>query len=278
MPSQLDYYEFMGYSRDVLLDRYEPYAARFEPGQRVLDVGSGRGEFLELLARRGVTGVGVDADGDMVQLTRDRGFEVEQGAAPGYLLEHPAQFDGIFVAHLIEHLPAESVRALVAAAAAALRAGGRLLLVTPSPHNLSMHTHEFWTDLQHVRFYTPEIVRWILHENGFHDIEVGENTRYRSGPAFSNNELAPPPPAAADQEPPPHPGLPARALGRLKRMVIPAPLLERIQRIETEAGAHRARVDWLEQELTSTHQWVAQLRGDIEGFFPPAEFFVTGIR
>ena len=190
MSSQLDYYEFMGYSRDLLLDRYEPYAARFEPGQRVLDVGCGRGEFLELLARRGVTGVGVDADGDMVRLTRDKGFDVTQAAVPEYLLEHPAEFDGIFAAHVIEHLPPDSVRALVAAAAVALRTGGRLLLVTPSPHNLSMHTHEFWTDLQHVRFYTPEIVRWILHENGFHDIEIGENSRYRSGPAFSNNELA----------------------------------------------------------------------------------------
>jgi SAM-dependent methyltransferase len=282
MGSQLEYYDFMGYNRDMLLDRYEPYSARFESGQRVLDVGCGRGEFLELLARRGVTGVGVDADGDMVRLTRDRGFEVEQGAAPEYLLEHPAEFDGIFAAHLIEHLPAESVRALVAAAAVALRAGGRLLLVTPSPHNLSMHTHEFWTDLQHVRFYTPEIVRWILHENGFHDIELGENSRYRSGPAFSTYGLAPPPPATADHVPPPPPGLPARVRQRLARMVTPAPLLQRIQRIETEIEAEaaviRARVDWLEQELTHTHRWVAQLRGDIEGFFPPAEFFATGIR
>ncbi len=131
--SQFDYYEFMGYSRGVLLDRYEPYAARFEPGQSALDVGCERGEFLELLARRGVTGVGVDADGDMVRLTRARGFEVEQGVAPEYLLGHPAEFDGIFAAHVIEHLPAESVRALVTASAVALRTGGRLLLVKAQP-------------------------------------------------------------------------------------------------------------------------------------------------
>jgi O-antigen chain-terminating methyltransferase len=277
MASQLDYYEFMGYSREVLLDRYQPYAERFEPGQRVLDVGCGRGEFLELLAGRGVAGVGVDADGDMVQRVRELGFDVEQGAVPGYLLDHPADFDGIFAAHVIEHLPAEGVLALVAAAAVALRPGGRLLLVTPSPHNLSMHTHEFWTDLQHVRFYTPEIVRWILHDNGFRDIELGENSRYRSGPELSSYGLAPPPPARADPEPPP-PGLPGRARSRLARTVIPAPILRRLQRSEREAAVLRDRVDWLERELTNTHRWVAQLRGDVEGFFPPAEFSVTGLR
>jgi len=278
MPSQLDYYEFMGYSRDVLLDRYQPYADRFEPGQRVLDVGCGRGEFLELLARRGVNGSGVDADADMVRRTRERGLEVEVGTAPGYLLEHPGEYDGVFAAHVIEHLPPEDVRDLVGGAAAALRPGGRLLLVTPSPHNLSMHTHEFWTDLQHVRFYTPEIMRWVLHEKGFADIEVGENGRYRSGPVFSNHELPAPPPVGGGTEPAPRRGLPSRVAGRLKRMLVPPSLLDRIHRLETEAGFYRARVDWLEQELAGTHRWVAQLRGDIEGFFPPAEYFVTGVR
>lgn len=277
MPSQLDYYEFMGYGRDVLLDRYEPYADRFEPGQKVLDVGCGRGEFLELLARRGVNGVGVDADGDMVRFTREKGFEVEQGSVPEYLLDHPGEFDGIFAAHVVEHLPPDRVKALVAAAAVALRTGGRVLLVTPSPHNLSMHTHEFWTDLQHVRFYTPQIVRWVMHENGFRDIELGENSRYRSGPSFSNNELSPPPQTTGDHAPPPSHAFSARVRRRLVRMLIPE-VLRHVQDIEADAAALRARIDWLEQAIATTHQWVGELRGDIEGFFPPAEFFATGIR
>jgi hypothetical protein len=151
-------------------------------------------------------------------------------------------------------------------------------LVTPSPHNLSMHTHEFWTDLQHVRFYTPQIVRWILHENGFRDIELAENSRYRSGPDFSTYGLAPPPPARPEPQPPSAPSLPARARRRLARLVLPDTLLRRLDRLESEAAVLRARVDWLAQELTNTHRWVAELRGEVEGFFPPAEYSVTGIR
>jgi SAM-dependent methyltransferase len=236
--SQREYYEFMGYSSDVLLDRYVPYADRFAAGSRVLDLGCGRGEFLQLLKQRGVDGLGVDADEEMIEAVRAKGLNAQRGEVHDFLKKHADQFDGIFAAHLIEHMPSEQFVELTRLAARALRPGGRLILVTPNPHNLSMQLHEFWRDLQHVRFYSPEIVRWVVHEAGLKDIEVGENARYRSDPrAETFLEVFNPTP-------------PARFRSRLKKRF----------------------VDWL------MPIWLFQMRDVVRSLYPPAEFYVTGVK
>ncbi|TMD41409.1 MAG: class I SAM-dependent methyltransferase [Chloroflexi bacterium] len=66
MSSQLGYYEFMGFDSAELRRRYAGYADRYQPGEHVLDIGCGRGEFLELLQARGAQGLGIDADDGMV--------------------------------------------------------------------------------------------------------------------------------------------------------------------------------------------------------------------
>jgi O-antigen chain-terminating methyltransferase len=229
----------MGYSSDVLLDRYSPYADRFAAGSRVLDLGCGRGEFLELLKRRGADGLGVDADAEMVAAVKEKGLQAQHGQVHEFLQQHPEEFDGIFAAHLIEHLRPEQFTELARLAVRSLRPGGRLILVTPNPHNLSMQLHDFWTDLQHVRFYTPQIVRWVVHEAGLKDIEVGENARYRSDPHADGylDVIAPP-------------KRPARLRSRLRKRVS----------------------EWL------MPVWVFQLREVVRSLYPPAEFYVTGVR
>ncbi len=229
----------MGYSSDVLLDRYAPYAERFEAPARVLDLGCGRGEFLQLLKQRGADGLGVDADEQMVAAVKEKGLDARVGDVHDFLREHPDEFDGIFAAHLIEHLRSEQFVDLAQMAVRALHPGGRLILVTPNPHNLSMQLYEFWTDLQHVRFYTPEIVRWVVHDAGLRDIELGENARYRSDPrGTSYLDIFT------------TPSKPARLRSRLRQRVS----------------------EWL------VPGWVFQMRDVIRSLYPPAEFYVTGVR
>lgn len=258
--SQLDYYRYMGYDSQELKDRYIPYADRFALGSRVLDVGCGRGEFLELLAERGIEGCGIDSDADMVEAVRKKGLQAAAADALPYLRDHSGEFDGVFAAHLIEHLAAEQVRDLVHGAAGALRPGGRLLLVTPNPHNLQMHLRDFWIDLQHVRFYSQDGVRWLLYEAGLRDIEVGENPRYWAGPRFT--DLPKPRPMASD--PPTHrrrlPFLKGQSRERVKALV---------------RGFRRSspfiRFRDLERRLDDITRWM-------ESLYPPGEYFVTGVR
>ena len=246
---QLEYYTFMGYSAELLRDRYAGYAERFAPGSKVADIACGRGEFLELLRDRGVDATGVDADRSMVEAVRARGLAAEVADGVDFLRGHAGAFDGVFAAHVVEHMRPEVLDQFVTAAAAALRPGGRLLLVTPNPANLAMQLNDFWIDLQHVRFYSPEVMRWLFHRAGLGGVEIGVNDRYRSEPPTVD--------AAADELPRPLPA--TRAVGR-ERVVgplLPASVAERLGQ--------------LEERVNLLSRWMRSL-------YPGAEYWVTGTR
>jgi SAM-dependent methyltransferase len=260
MGSQLDYYQFMGYPTAELTRRYAPYAERFDPGSAVLDIGFGRGEFLRLLAERGVHGLGIDLDEAMVQFGRNLGLSVEVAEAHDYLATRADQFDGVFAAHLIEHMSAEEMQDLVRSAVSALKPGGRLLLVTPNPHNLQVQLYEFWTDLQHVRFYTPDIMKWVLHDAGLRDIESGDNPVYTSGPQIPAMGAGEP----AAPRPPQQLRLRARARQRLAEWLTPASILERTADLEQRTGDMAGLIEVLRTRLAA--------------LYPGGEFYVTGVR
>lgn len=248
MGDQRAYYEYMGFPAEWLRERYRPYAERFPRGAEVLDLACGRGEFLELLAPRGINGLGVDSDPGMVEEARSRGLEVVESDVIRYLEGQEARFDGIFSAHLIEHLQAETVEKMVQAAAKALRPRGRLIVVSPNSQNLHMLLSDFWIDLQHVRPYHPATIGFLLHQAGFREIETGINEQYRLRP-----DLAEP---GVPDLPPPRPK--TLVIGRRRLSAMFAPSLE-------------ARLTSLEGRVNALIEWVRSL-------YPAGEFFATGVR
>ena len=188
----------------------------------------------------------------MVSEVTRKGLQAVTTEAVPYLQAHPAEFDGVFAAHLIEHLGPEAVQGLVREAAKALKPEGRLILVTPNPQNLQMQLRDFWIDLQHVRFYSVDIVRWIVHEAGLREIEIGENPSYRSGPALAHQRLPELP-----ISPPPVRTLDRRIVNRLYRAMRRSPTQRRLVDLEQRTNALVQRM---------------------QGLYPPAEYYVTGVR
>jgi SAM-dependent methyltransferase len=167
-------------SREEVTDKLRPYLEDVaqvlrptEDGPRVVDVGCGRAEWLTLLRDEGVEARGVDANADFVAAGRAAGLDVVPGDAVAYLGGlAEGSLDLVTAFHLTEHLDTETLLALFEAARHALRPGGRLLLETPNPTNLTMGACNFYLDPTHRSPMPPALTAFLVEASGFTDVEI----------------------------------------------------------------------------------------------------------
>ena len=163
---------FRGDEEDIK-ERQRPYVQYFEGRHNIIDIGCGRGEFLELLRESGIEGHGVDLDLDMVLLCRDKGLQVAMDDAFAHLEGLPdASIGGVFAAQIIEHLHPRRVIELVQLCHRKLADGGSLILETPNPKCLMVFADSFYRDLSHLQPIHPDTMQFLLEATGFHDVEV----------------------------------------------------------------------------------------------------------
>jgi O-antigen chain-terminating methyltransferase len=134
----------------------------------ILDVGCGRGEWLELLREEGYRVRGIDINRAAVQECRERGLDVTEAD----VIEHLQGFergslDVITGFHLIEHLPFPIMAALFDEAFAVLKPGGMIILETPNPTNILVSAYDFYRDPGHIRPLHPDTVNFIAENRGF---------------------------------------------------------------------------------------------------------------
>ncbi|MEK9660499.1 MAG: metalloregulator ArsR/SmtB family transcription factor [Alphaproteobacteria bacterium] len=109
-------------------------------GARMLDVGTGTGRMLQLLAPRVGQAIGVDSSREMLALARANISETECAncsvrQADMYQLPWPDGSFDLAIAHMVLHF-AEDPLAAVVEAARVLRADGRLLIVDFAAHGV----------------------------------------------------------------------------------------------------------------------------------------------
>lgn len=133
-----------------------------------LDLGCGRGEWLQLLAEHNIDAEGVDLDLGMLQAAQAQGLKVRHADAIQALRDLP---DGAVAAvsafHLVEHLRFEDMQALVEQAYRVLVPGGLLILETPNPDNLQVSTSNFYLDPSHIRPIPSTLLAFIAQQAGF---------------------------------------------------------------------------------------------------------------
>ena len=166
-------------TRDVIRQRMMVYVPLIEkanagrPERPVLDLGSGRGEWLELLRENGRVARGIDANAVMIQDCRERGLDVVDADVITYLRSlEPGTIGAITGMHIIEHLPFEQVVALVDESLRVLVPGGVVAFETPNPENLIVGACSFYSDPTHRRPLPPEPIRFLLEARGFADVEI----------------------------------------------------------------------------------------------------------
>jgi SAM-dependent methyltransferase len=156
----------------IYVPRVEAAVAAAGPAP-VLDLGTGRGEWLELLRDKGIAAQGVDVSEAMVQRVRARGFEVSHGDALDYVRKlPPGSCSAVTAFHLIEHLPFPILTMLVRESFRILRAGGMLLFETPNPENLIVGAHTFWYDPTHLKPLPPQMIQFMIESQGFERAEI----------------------------------------------------------------------------------------------------------
>jgi O-antigen chain-terminating methyltransferase len=155
------------------LSVYLPDVDRLVGTGGVVDVGPGRGEWLTMLAGRGVPAHGVDIHQGLVDVCRAKGLRVVLAHAPAHLSSLvPGSIDMVTAFHVIEHLGVEELIELIQASARALRPGGCLLVETPNPTNLIMGACDFYNDPTHRSPLPPDLTAFLVSVHGFGDIEV----------------------------------------------------------------------------------------------------------
>jgi SAM-dependent methyltransferase len=138
-----------------------------------VDIGCGRGEFLELLRANGLSGRGVDLNPVMIAECRERGLEAIEGDALTVLRGLPsASVAGISGFHIIEHVPYRVLIELFDEALRILTPGGLLIFETPNPANLLVAAERFYVDPTHLNPLPSETISFTAEARGFVRVAV----------------------------------------------------------------------------------------------------------
>jgi len=152
-------------------------------GGVVLDLGCGRGEWLEVLSEQGYTCRGVDLNNVMLEDSLARGFDVVEADAVDYLRGlADDSLAAITSMHLVEHLPHNVLIRLLDEAIRVLRPGGVLILETPNPENLTVGSCWFYLDPTHRNPIPPALLQWVVQQRGFAQPVVERLSEHRGVP------------------------------------------------------------------------------------------------
>jgi SAM-dependent methyltransferase len=176
-------------SREEIRSRQAADVTLFRDLAPVVDLGCGRGEFLELLRDAGIEAWGIDGNANAVRECKGKGLKVVHGDLVAVLQEQEAgSLGGLFAAQVAEHLPPAVLATLLAEAHRTLREGALLVLETPNPASALAFHDVFIRDLTHERPLHPETLRFLAAAAGFTDVRiemrnpVSEDVRLRTLP------------------------------------------------------------------------------------------------
>ena len=161
--------------RSLLIYQDDLRAARDRVGVLgpVVDIGCGRGEFLEVMRDDGLQAVGVDSNAIQLDAARSHGAAVVHADALDYLRGlDDASVLAVTGIHIVEHIPFPELVRLMQQVVRVLKKGGIALFETPNPRNLIVGATTFHLDPTHIRQLPPEVMKVLLETVGFEQIEI----------------------------------------------------------------------------------------------------------
>lgn len=145
-----------------------------------IDVGSGRGEWLDILREHGAEDyVGVDLNARQNALCEERGHKVVLMDCIEYLREVPDDSADLITGfQVIEHLCMDDLMELMRQSYRVLKSGGMILFETPNPRNLLVGADTFYIDPSHKRPLDPSMVSFLAEWCGYTKVQCIDANSY----------------------------------------------------------------------------------------------------
>lgn len=173
---------FRGQPED-LREVYRGLANLFVGCDRVIDLGCGGGEFLDLLRGAGVNAEGIELDERLASRATARGLTVTHGDLMQFLWGvDDGAFDGAVMLQVIEHLAPQDVLDLVPLLYAKISPGGTVVVETVNPQSLYVYARAFYLDPTHTTPVHPAYLEFLFKEAGFSEVAI----EWRSEPPDSD--------------------------------------------------------------------------------------------
>src|SRR5262249_43052545 len=137
---------------DRVREHQKRYLGRFKNAENILDLGCGRGEFLEVARDAGLNALGVDSNAEFVALCKSKGLGAETSDIFSYLTSVPdSTLGGVFCSHVIEHLSPADLPRMVQLLGQKTKPNAAVVFETPNAESPSILTTHFYLDPTHVR-------------------------------------------------------------------------------------------------------------------------------
>lgn len=138
----------------------------------VLDLGCGRGEWLEILKTEGIVARGIDSNIACVSECQSIGLHVIQADLLSHLRSLPdAACSAVTMFQVLEHLPFNLVVEVMREVRRVLCTDGIFIAEVPNSENLSVGASTFWIDPTHERPLFPGLLRFLATETGFMKVD-----------------------------------------------------------------------------------------------------------
>ena len=164
--------ELFGGSNEEIRTTTEQFLDFFSGCKNVLDIGSGRGIFLELLREKGIKGYGIDNNDDLISYCRRKDLNVQKDDVIVHLKKlNNKSLDGIFISHVVEHLKYEDIIYMLKLCYEKMQYGSYMVIATPNVYNMTVSSNTFYSDPTHMTHVHPEFIKFLLRIYKFRDIQ-----------------------------------------------------------------------------------------------------------
>ncbi|MGM0367976.1 MAG: class I SAM-dependent methyltransferase [Actinomycetota bacterium] len=174
-PPGFDYSQFEDQFRgpeDKVKERQKIYLGYLNKNLPTLDIGCGRGEFLELLAEAGFKAYGIDTSIKMVERCRNRGLYVAHSDAVSYLKNYEGSLGNVFMSQIVEHMDYKDTYEVIRLAWEKMEEEAVILIETVNPNSFYAQSRGYVIDPTHVKLVSPETLSYTYQKVGFRNLRI----------------------------------------------------------------------------------------------------------